>query len=134
MVRLPAPANETIGRSGELAEIGALLVRSDVRLVDSRRPGGRRQDAARAGGRASGRGPRFPGGAGHVTLDGVEDAGVLLPEAASALGVVAATPAELGEQLRRVTRGAPALLVLDGFDRLLEDARRSASCWPRSRT
>jgi predicted ATPase len=65
---------------------------------------------------------RFPGGVAHVALDGVEDPGVLVPEAATALGVVAATPAELGEQLGRATRGAPALLVLDGFDRLLEDA------------
>jgi predicted ATPase len=65
---------------------------------------------------------RFPAGAVHVSLDGAEDAGVLVPEAASALGVVAATAAELGVRLAVVTRGAPALLVLDGFDRYVEDA------------
>jgi predicted ATPase len=65
---------------------------------------------------------RFPAGAVHVSLDGAEDAGVLVPEAASALGVVAATARELGARLAVVTRGAPALLVLDGFDRYLEDA------------
>jgi predicted ATPase len=65
---------------------------------------------------------RFPAGAVHVSLDGAEDAGVLVPEAASALGVVAATAAELGARLAVVTRGAPALLLLDGFDRYLDDA------------
>jgi predicted ATPase len=58
----------------------------------------------------------------HVNLDGVEDAAVLVPEAATALGVIATSPAELGEQLGRTTRGAPALLVLDGFERFIEDA------------
>jgi predicted ATPase/DNA-binding SARP family transcriptional activator len=119
--RLPAPANETIGRDRELAEIGELLVHPDVRLVTLVGPGGVGKtrlalEAARAVA------ARFPAGAVHVSLDGAEDAGVLVPEAASALGVVAATAAELGVRLAVVTRGAPALVVLDGFDRYLEDA------------
>ena len=69
---------------------------------------------------------RFPGGAAYVDLAGVDDAGALVPAAASALGVVAATPAELGERLARATRGASALLVLDGFERFLADAAQVA--------
>jgi predicted ATPase/DNA-binding SARP family transcriptional activator len=121
--RLPAPANETIGRAGELAEVGELLVDPDVRLVSLVGPGGVGKtrlalEAARA---ATG---HFPAGAVHVSLDGADDAEVLVPEVASALGVVAATAAELGVRLAVVTRGAPALVVLDGFDRYLEDAEQ----------
>ena len=119
--RLPAPANETVGRRRELVEIGQLLVYPDVRLVTLVGPGGvgktrLAMEAARAVA------ARFPAGAVHVSLDGAEDAGVLVPEAASALGVVAATAAELGARLAVMTRRAPALLVLDGFDRYVEDA------------
>jgi predicted ATPase/DNA-binding SARP family transcriptional activator len=119
--RLPAPANKKIGRGGELAEIGELMVHPDVRLVTLVGPSGvgKTRLALEAGRAVAG---RFPAGAVHVSLDGAEDAGVLVPEAASALGVVAATAAELGARLAVVTRGAPALLLLDGFDRYLDDA------------
>ena len=119
--KLPAAANETIGREVEVPDIGEHLVRPAVRLVTLVGPGGvGKTRLAMEAGRAVAQ--RFPGGAVHVNLDGVDDAGLLVSEAASALGVVASTPAELGEQLSRVTRGAPTLLVMDGFDRFLEDA------------
>src|SRR5262245_9034159 len=119
--RLPAAANETIGRDREVAEVGEHLLRPAVRLVTLIGPGGvGKTRVAMDAGRAVA--ARFPGGAVLVEPDGVDDAGVLVPEAAAALGVVATTAAELGEQLNRVTRGAPTLLVLDGFDRFLEDA------------
>ena len=121
VARLPAPANETIGRDGEVAEIAEALSQSDVRLVTLVGPGGVGKtrlalEAARA------IAARFPAGVVYVSLDGAEDAGVLVVEAASALGVVAASAPELGDRLAVATRGAPALLVLDGFDRCLEDA------------
>jgi predicted ATPase/DNA-binding SARP family transcriptional activator len=123
--RLPAPANETIGREGELAEIGKLLVDPDVRLVTLVGPGGvgKTRVALEAARAVAG---SFPAGAVHVSLDGAEDAGVLVPEAATALGVVAATASELGVRLAVVTRGGQALVLLDGFDRYVEDAGQVA--------
>ena len=121
---LPAPANATIGREGELAEIGALLVRPEVRLLTLVGAGGvgKTRLALEAGRALAG---RFPGGAAYVDLAGVE--GGSCPRAAAALGVVAETPAELGERLARATRGARALLVLDGFERFLADAAQVAA-------
>ncbi|MDA0159254.1 winged helix-turn-helix domain-containing protein [Solirubrobacter ginsenosidimutans] len=119
---LPVPANATIGREGELAEIGALLLRADVRLLTLVGTGGvgKTRLALEAGRAVAG---RFPGGVAYVDL---EEAGALAPAAAAALGVVAETPAELGERLARVTRSAGALLVLDGFERFLADAAEVA--------
>ena len=119
--QLPASANETIGRAGDVTAIGQLLTRPDLRLVTLVGPGGVGKtrlalEAARAIADA------FPAGAVYVPLDGAENPGVLVAEAASALGVVAATPAELGARMAAVTRGSPALLLLDGFDRYLDDA------------
>src|SRR3954468_12315689 len=119
---LPAPATPTIGREGELAEAGSLLLRPEVRLLTLVGAGGvgKTRLALEVGRTLAG---RFPGGASYVDL---EDAGALVPAAAAALGVVAATPAELGERLARATRGAAALLMLDGFERCLADAAQVA--------
>src|SRR4051812_11566822 len=94
---LPAPASATIGREGELAEIGALLLRPEVRLLTLMGAGGvgKTRLALETGRTLAG---RFPGAISYVDL---VDAGALLPAAAAALGMVAATPAELAERLAR---------------------------------
>ena len=118
---LPAPPSPTIGRTGEIAEVVALVARPDVRLVTLVGPGGvgKTRLALEAARLVE---ERFPGGAARVNLDGVDSALVLAAEAASALGLVAGSARELGEQLARATRGAPVLLVVDGLERFLDEA------------
>jgi predicted ATPase/DNA-binding SARP family transcriptional activator len=118
---LPAPSDLMVGRDRELADVTGLLARRDVRLLTLVGIGGvgKTRLALEAGRRVA---EHFPGGAVRVDLDGVENAGVLASEAAAALGVVAATADELVEQLARANRGARVLLVLDGFERFLDDA------------
>src|SRR4051794_2404442 len=101
---LPTPANATIGREGELAEIDALLAGPEVRLLTLVGIGGvGKTRLALQAGRALAR--RFAGGIACADLS-VADAG-------AAVGV--------GERLARAARGASALLVLDGCERLLDD-------------
>ncbi|MBE2318618.1 winged helix-turn-helix domain-containing protein [Solirubrobacter sp. CPCC 204708] len=120
---LPAPANATIGREGELAEIAALLTGPNVRLLTLVGAGGvgKTRLAVEAARAVSG---RFPGGIGYVDLAGVDAR--LVPAVAGALGLAAETPAELGDELARTTSGAKTLLVLDGFEHFLRDAGQVA--------
>ena len=76
---------------------------------------------------------RFGGGAVHVDLDGVADAGLLASEAAAALGTVAVTAEELREQLARTNRAAPALLVSTASSASSTTPARSPGCSRASR-
>jgi predicted ATPase/DNA-binding SARP family transcriptional activator len=116
---LPVPANATIGREGELADIAALLAKREVRLLTLIGSGGvGKTRLALEASRAID--ARFPGGAAYADLAGAE--GMLVTAAAAALGLLAETPAELGERLSRASQGASSLLVLDGVERFLADA------------
>ena len=123
-------ANQTIGRRRELSEIGQLLVSPDMRLVTLVGPAAwARRDSPEA---ARAVAARFPAGAVHVSLDGAENAGVLVP-GRPPLGVVAATAAELGARLAVVTRGAPRASSSMASTATSRMPGRSASCWPGCR-
>lgn len=118
---LPAPIDDLVGREGELAEITAMLTRPGTRLVTLVGTGGvgKTRLALEAARHVA---ERFAGAAVLLDLDGIDDPHRLASEAAAALGVVAASAEELREQLARAHRDVPTLLVLDGFERFVDDA------------
>jgi len=122
----PPPATRTsfVGRDAERTAIRELLQAPDVRLVTLTGPGGtgKTRLAIRV---AEELRPAFAGGIAFVSLAGLADATRVLSEIASGLGVRSYSGAEgalaLGQALSR-TLGAPTLLVLDSFERVVEAA------------
>ncbi len=110
---LPVPATPFLGRRTELAEIGALLNRDDVRLVTLTGPGGMgktRLALQSAGAMAD----RFEDGIWWVPLAPLRDPRLVLATAAQAVGAREG----LAEHI-----GARSMLVLfDNFEQLVEAA------------
>ena len=128
----PAPANATIGREGELAEIGALLMRPEVRLLTLVGAGGvgKTRLALEASRAMDG---RFPGGAAYADLAGAE--GVLVTAAAAALGVMAETAAESSGSASPAPRAERARCSSSMASSASSPMPpRSASCSPPCRT
>ncbi|HTR01753.1 MAG TPA: protein kinase, partial [Thermoanaerobaculia bacterium] len=121
---LPAPRTRFVGRARERAAVGALLLREDMRLLTLTGPGGigKSRLALEV---AAGLAARFPGGVHYLALTTVGDAGLIPAAMGRALGVREGgrlSPTEsLMEHLRRSAR-TPTLLVVDGFEHLIEAA------------
>ncbi|HET7676745.1 MAG TPA: adenylate/guanylate cyclase domain-containing protein [Candidatus Limnocylindrales bacterium] len=106
---LPVPASSFLGRERELAELGQLLARPEVRLLTLTGPGGTgktRLALAAAGAAAE----HYPDGVWWVPLAALRDPALVLPSVTQALGA----SGELAEHI-----GAKRLLlVLDNFEQL----------------
>ena len=110
---LPVPATPFLGREGELAEIGALLGRPEVRLLTLTGAGGsgKTRLALQCAGAAA---DDYPQGVWWVPLAPVRDADAVLEATARALGAPGALAESIGE--RRL------LLVLDNFEHVIAAA------------
>lgn len=114
---LPAPTTPFVGRERELTELSALLARADCRLITITGLGGAGKTRLALEVAA-----RYAHGAHYVALDQLE-AAVRLPAAiAQALEVPLLGAAEPQAILRAFLRDKRLLLVLDGFEHLLDGA------------
>ena len=110
---LPVPATPFLGREKELAEVGGLLSRSDVRLLTLTGPGGtgKTRLAAQAAGMSAG---EYPDGIWWVPLDTLRDATLVLESAAQVLGAKRELRAHVGDKRM--------LILFDCFERVLDGA------------
>ncbi|HVE97870.1 MAG TPA: adenylate/guanylate cyclase domain-containing protein [Mycobacteriales bacterium] len=116
---LPSPATSFLGRGREIADLSALLVRDDVRLVTASGPGGvGKTRLALAVGAAVA--ARFHDGVRLVELAAIADSSTLPAAIADAVGLP-----ELQGDRRDVVdrlRDLDLLLVLDNFEHVLDGA------------
>jgi predicted ATPase len=110
---LPVPATPFLGREQELAEVGALLARKDLRLLTLTGAGGsgKTRLALQAAAAAA---DAYPQGVWWVALASVQDANDVLPAAARALGG--------GGSLRELIGDRRLLLLLDNFEHVVDAA------------
>jgi predicted ATPase/DNA-binding XRE family transcriptional regulator len=115
----PTPLTSLIGRTDELNELTAILMRSNVRLVTLSGPGGVGKTRL-AIELATGSDGLFPGGTAFVPLGVVWDPTLVLPTIADVLGVRNPGGRALTEQLALILGDQPFLLVLDNLEHLPE--------------
>ena len=118
---LPAPVTLLVGREDELAEVVALLVRPEVRLVTLTGPGGVGKTRLALAVAAEVE-PDFPDGAVYVDLIPVAEPGALGAAIARTLGLRESEDEDLDEALRRLLRERELLVLLDNFEQVLTAA------------
>ncbi|MBL8130769.1 MAG: AAA family ATPase [Anaerolineae bacterium] len=119
---LPRQTTSFVGRRGELAEIAALLMKPDCRLVTLVGPGGigKTRLAVEI---ASAVGESFPDGVRFAPLQPLRSSDQLLPALINALAVtVHSTKAAAHRQLLDYLSERHMLLLLDNFEHLLDGA------------
>lgn len=115
---LPVPATPFLGRERELAAVGELLARDEVRLLTLTGAGGsgKTRLALQAVAAAA---DEYPQGVWWVPLAEVRDSGDVLPAAARALGG--------GASLDEVVGDRRLLLLLDNFEHVIDAAPEVAA-------
>jgi predicted ATPase/DNA-binding SARP family transcriptional activator len=117
---LPEAPTQLVGRKGELAQLHALLGRSDVRLVTLTGPGGtgKTRLALQVASEAS---DAFPAGVFWVALASIHDPALVLSAVSQAVGVVEEPGVELVDRLVERLAGKRMLVLVDNAEHLLPD-------------
>ena len=121
-LNLPSESTRFVGRARELRAICEALRRADVRLLTLTGPGGtgKTRLSVQAAEELAG---DFAHGVFFVPLAAIEDAALVLPAIAQALGVSAAAGQSLSAYLAEKT----ILIVLDNFEQVIAAGRELAS-------
>jgi predicted ATPase/class 3 adenylate cyclase len=117
---LPVPPTKFIGRTQEVPEVVAMLLRN-VQLVTILGPGG--AGKTRLGLQVAGEVlERYSGGVWWVDLSALTDSAQVVPAIASVLGLSEIPHRSPIEQIAERMKDAPTLLVLDNFEQVVDAA------------
>ena len=122
---LPVPPTALVGREDEVAQIGKLLRREDVRLVTLTGPGGTGKSRLSIQ-VAAGLRDVFMGGVFFVSLAPITDPMLVLPTIAQVLGIRDGAGQALALRVVETLQRRPVLLVLDNFEQVVGAAGQVA--------